>query len=925
MGIISNRGRLQTRICSKASSIRDKRNFSPKEKFRYIKCRSGRIIKKRCYRTRSHERERTRFLQHLFPSSKKEWKNETSDKSETPEQVSEKRTFQNGHHDKSSESSEAKRLGNLSGLKRSLLACSNISEPQKVSTILHSRPLLSVEMPLLRTHDSPKGLYKSNVSRDSTFKNPEYQTGFIPRRLVGCQSDSASSASRSREMSQSSDFTRLHSKQREIRSSSQTGNSIHRGHFSFCTENSDSNSRKNKKVSFCCEELMQGPKSGKRFPSFVGDHGIMPRIDTKCTSFHETHSVASPGILEPCLYGSRGFHSSYTTSKVSSAMVVKSSKHHEGQIFTTETHPTNHYYRCFQTGIWGSCRQSLHSRDMVRIPAETTHQSFGVGSGIPHYKAFPSNSKEQDCSSKKRLNHCSAVYHKTGGHEISSSMLQDLGSMELCHTKQHTHQGSPHFGLSEHSRRSVIESQNTTHRMDASQIGGSKDFPFVGISFDRPVCISKEQTDSDILFMDSASRCSGSGCSVNLMGKHVCICLSSHLSNPKSPETYGAVSLPGDSDSSKMASQTLVHRSTTNVNSLSKEAATLAKPVTTTKFNDTSSQPRSIQSTCLASIDRSFQEKGFSSKSRKLLSASWRQGTQRDYTGKFNKFNSWCHERQIDPYSTSLTQVADFLTDLFESGLQYRTIAGYRSMLSAVLQPIGNIPVGQHPHIIRLLKGVFNSRPPTVKLLPEWDLQLVLNMLQKEPFEPLSKASLKITTFKTIFLMAISTFRRCGDLQSLKLGEGSVRVQKKGVTFIRQGLAKQDRERHFGSQIFVPAFQENYRLDPKRALYWYLKKTQFLRKGSDGISEKKIFLALNKPHQAVSTQTISNWIVQTIKMAYQDKCLKVKAHSTRALGPTWALYKGASMKSILEVADWSKKSTFTKFYLRDLDVKVLKQ
>ena len=212
-------------------------------------------------------------------------------------------------------------------------------------------------------------------------------------------------------------------------------------------------------------------------------------------------------------------------------------------------------------------------------------------------------------------------------------------------------------------------------------------------------------------------------------------------------------------------------------------------------------------------------------------------------------------------------------------------------MLSAVLQPINNTPVGQHPYIIRLLKGVFNSRPPKVKILPEWDLQLVLNMLQKQPFEPLSKASLKHITFKLIFLMAISTFRRCSDLQSLKIGKGSVCVQKKGITFIRHGLAKQDRESHFGSKIFVPAFEENYRLDPKRALYWYLKKTQLLRVSSDGTVERKIFLALNKPHQAVSTQTISNWIVQTIRMAYDDQKLKVKAHSTRAIGPSWALYK----------------------------------
>jgi hypothetical protein len=45
-------------------------------------------------------------------------------------------------------------------------------------------------------------------------------------------------------------------------------------------------------------------------------------------------------------------------------------------------------------------------------------------------------------------------------------------------------------------------------------------------------------------------------------------------------------------------------------------------------------------------------------------------------------------------------------------GLQYRTITGYKSMLSSVMSPIENFPVGQHPYITRLIKGVFNSRPP---------------------------------------------------------------------------------------------------------------------------------------------------------------------------------------------------------------------
>lgn len=70
----------------------------------------------------------------------------------------------------------------------------------------------------------------------------------------------------------------------------------------------------------------------------------------------------------------------------------------------------------------------------------------------------------------------------------------------------------------------------------------------------------------------------------------------------------------------------------------------------------------------------------------------------------------------------------------------------------------------------------------------------------------------------------------------------------------------------------------------------------------------------------MSCQTISSWIVSVIKQAYEEQSdLKVKAHSTRAIGPSWALVKGASLNSILEAADWSRDTTFKKFYYRQID------
>lgn len=238
-------------------------------------------------------------------------------------------------------------------------------------------------------------------------------------------------------------------------------------------------------------------------------------------------------------------------------------------------------------------------------------------------------------------------------------------------------------------------------------------------------------------------------------------------------------------------------------------------------------------------------------------------------------------------------------------------------MLSSVLPPLDNTPVGQHPYIIRLLKGVFNSRPPKVRLLPEWDLLKVLRALEKSPFEPMLKVPLKFVAWKTAFLIALTTFRRCSDLQSLQLGEGRVNIQKKGVTFVRQGLSKQDRPNHFGKKIFIPKFEGNKLLDPNRALCKYLKRTEEFRQSEDG-DITKLFLAVNKPHKPVTTQTISSWIVNMIRCAYQDSNKTVKAHSTRAIGPSWALFNGASLKDILDAADWSKETTFTRFYMREI-------
>ena len=80
----------------------------------------------------------------------------------------------------------------------------------------------------------------------------------------------------------------------------------------------------------------------------------------------------------------------------------------------------------------------------------------------------------------------------------------------------------------------------------------------------------------------------------------------------------------------------------------------------------------------------------------------------------------------ISAVSPSLKNVLDCLAFLFNRGLSYSTINTARSALSTLIA-IGHKPVGSHPFVIRLLKGVFNTRPALPKNVVTWDPEVLLD------------------------------------------------------------------------------------------------------------------------------------------------------------------------------------------------------
>ena len=76
------------------------------------------------------------------------------------------------------------------------------------------------------------------------------------------------------------------------------------------------------------------------------------------------------------------------------------------------------------------------------------------------------------------------------------------------------------------------------------------------------------------------------------------------------------------------------------------------------------------------------------------------------------KWANWCGERNRNPFSGPISDVANFLAELFEQGYQYSSLNAYRSSISSIHEKTDSLPVGQHPTVVRLLKGAYNKRPP---------------------------------------------------------------------------------------------------------------------------------------------------------------------------------------------------------------------
>ena len=109
------------------------------------------------------------------------------------------------------------------------------------------------------------------------------------------------------------------------------------------------------------------------------------------------------------------------------------------------------------------------------------------------------------------------------------------------------------------------------------------------------------------------------------------------MSHSESYSAHKEFQLPNNSDSTSVAEEAFVHQSASNVHSMSDEIANSSRSIDSTENPNMPSESSDFQAGCMATVNRSLQNKGFSFDTRKLMVASWRAGTRKDYAVKFKK------------------------------------------------------------------------------------------------------------------------------------------------------------------------------------------------------------------------------------------------------------------------------------------------
>ena len=574
-------------------------------------------------------------------------------------------------------------------------------------------------------------------------------------------------------------------------------------------------------------------------------------------------------------------------------------------------------------GMGCPSRLSGRFRPVGRPTGSVVYQRQGTARCSAGAFPVPVSSPRSHGGCLLRQHHSSGLPSQGGWHQVSSPQHLGSGDLALDGVPLHPPGSTVPSGLQQHpSRRPVSPSPAPTYRV-VSKHDRLSIFEKTLAGPNRFICHLSQSSLFDLLLPFPGSEVSRHGRVSPVLGRPSGLRVPSGSCH--SACSRGAPGLHGDgahSGGSPLGPAPLVLGPGPAFAGSSSDPTVPSRPLALASVSSSLPGSPSAQASCLATLQRFTRAAGFSSAVAEQSSLARRPSSRAVYQVRWSIYRGWCHSNGHSVSRPTLAKVADFLYWLrYTRGLSVSSLRGYRSVLSAVFR--FHLPSLSSDPVIRDLLCSFRlSSAERVLRPPAWDLSKVLTYLVSPAFEPLSQASFCALTLKTLFLLALATAKRVGELQALS----SVVTFVAGdacLSYIPQFVAKSESltrsiPRSFlvkSLADFAAGLDTDLLLCPVRALRLYLLRARPLSPG-----RHRLFVSPRCPARALSKNAVLFFLREVISAAGEARPQvgSLRAHEVRSVSTSVAFHRNWSVTSVLESATWASSSVFSSFYLRDI-------
>lgn len=264
---------------------------------------------------------------------------------------------------------------------------------------------------------------------------------------------------------------------------------------------------------------------------------------------------------------------------------------------------------------------------------------------------------------------------------------------------------------------------------------------------------------------------------------------------------------------------------------------------------------------------KALELRGVRQESLQITLASLDDSSYKQYETCFKKWWTFCAEREISPFESSVKNTLIFLTELYNAGAAHSSINCFRSAISLL---VGS-DIAQDDNIKRFFKGISKLRSSKPKYDSTWDPKIVLDCLTL--LSNNEKLSIKDLTRKIICLIALVTGHRIKTFSLIRVE--NIELKDKPIEIKIPDRIKTSGSNRKQPVLVLPYYNKNKKICAASTLMHYIERTQSIRG-----KVETLFISFKRSHGAVSAQTLSRWVKLTLKESGIDTDV-FTAHSTR--------------------------------------------